>query len=278
MYLDWDSLRVDSTYYELILLQAQGHLTGSNFLPRDEFLTIRQWLKFPQLYQYQYSKRYWYYGTGVRGVVRRVLGRNPQPLSFQAKSSLRSWFPWRTSTRRPRATLATTTRTSATPSRPVTSTATATPPTLPLECRVERTWPERWGIGFESCINYFSSYNCLKTKPWDLDLIEAMTWEILDWCQNQQLFNHVGRKVKVILGLIILSLIHLAYVSKFGGSICWSPICWHGSMADPGSRGRGLDPSFISAFVVIGYGLNKFTVSEIIVNNYLNDLNEDQNL
>ena len=50
------------------------------------------------------------------------------------------------------------------------------------------------------------------------------------------------------------------------------------SMADPGSRGRGLDPSFISAFVVMGYGVNAFTVREIIVNNYLNDLNEDQNL
>ena len=94
MYLDWQSLRVDSTYYELILLQAQRHLTGSNLQPRDEFLTIRQWLKFPQLYQYQYqySKRYWYYGTGVRGVVPRVFGRNPQPLSFQVKSSPRSWF------------------------------------------------------------------------------------------------------------------------------------------------------------------------------------------
>ena len=50
------------------------------------------------------------------------------------------------------------------------------------------------------------------------------------------------------------------------------------SMVDSWSRGRGLDPSFILAFVVMSYGVNAFTVREIIVNNYLNDLNEDQNL
>ena len=44
--------------------------------------------------------------------------------------------------------------------------------------------------------------------------------------------------------------------------------------ADPGSRGRGLDPSFISAFVVIGYGVKTFTVSELIEKNLLNYLND----